>query len=142
MDTTTAPTEVALRPAAMLQIDFVGALTSLALIGFVSGWSASIWIGTFAFGMSVASMFASCINFAGERIPMTSHGTAVFLVGGSAGSMSLPWLVGRMFEARGPEWMIYIVGAAMVSAILLLSVILARAPDSHDEVARAQEGSL
>ena len=131
-----------LRPAAMLEIDFIGALASLALVGFVSGWSASIWIGTFGFGISIASMFASCINFAGERIPMTSHVTAVFLVGGSAGSMTLPWLVGRMFESRGPEWMVYIVGAAMVIAFTLFSVILARAPASHDEVATARGGSL
>ncbi len=121
-----------LRPATMLQIDLIGALSSLILIQIASGWSWSIWIGTFGFGMAIASMFASCINFASERIPMTSHVTAVFLVGGSAGSMSLPWLVGRLFESHGPEWLIYVAGGAMVIGILLFSAILARAPAATD----------
>lgn len=135
------PVSQRLSPARMLQIDLVGALASLVFIEVASGWSGAIWVGTFGFGMAVASMFASCITFAGARIPTTSHVTAVFLVGGSAGSMTLPWLVGRLFESQGPEWLIYITGGAMVIGIVLFRAIAARAPDESVDVESAPTAS-
>jgi hypothetical protein len=60
-------------------------------------------------------------------MPITSEVTAVFLVGGSLGSMSLPWLVGQLFEDRGPESMIYVVGSAVVLGLVLFGIIRAYA---------------
>ena len=121
------PLSLRLEPASMLQFDLVGAVASLGVIAFFGDWSPSLWIGTVGFGVSIASMFASCINYAGERMPITSEVTAVFLVGGSLGSMSLPWLVGQLFEDRGPESMIYVVGSAVVLGLVLFGIIRAYA---------------
>jgi FHS family Na+ dependent glucose MFS transporter 1 len=121
------PLSLRLKPASMLQVDLVGAAASLGVIAFLGDWSPSLWIGTIGFGVSIASMFASCINYAGERMPITSEVTAVFLVGGSLGSMSLPWLVGQLFEDRGPESMIYVVGSAVVLGLVLFGIIRAYA---------------
>jgi FHS family Na+ dependent glucose MFS transporter 1 len=121
------PLSLRLKPAPMLQVDLVGAAASLGVIAFLGDWSPSLWIGTIGFGVSIASMFASCINYAGERMPITSEVTAVFLVGGSLGSMSVPWLVGQLFEDRGPESMIYVVGSAVVLGLVLFGIIRAYA---------------
>lgn len=127
-----------LSPTSMLQLDLAGALVSLGLLAFAADWPASVWIGTVGFGMSVASMFATCINYAGERITITSHVTALFLIGGSAGSMSMPWLVGQLFESRGPEWMVYIVGAASVAAVVLFAGIRATAPPARPQLTTSE----
>ena len=118
----------------MLQLDLGGALASLGIIAFAGGWSAAVWVGTVGFGMSIASIFASCINYAEERIPITSHVTALFIVGGSIGSMLLPWLVGQLFESRGPDWMVYIVATAIALAILLFAGIRITEPSNRERL--------
>ena len=108
-----------LAPVRMLQIDLGGAVASIGLMAVLPNWPLSIWIGTIGFGASVASMFATSINYAEQRMTITSHVTSLFLVGGSAGSMSLPWLVGQYFESRGPESMVYVITGASLAAVAL-----------------------
>lgn len=112
-----------LTPARMLQIDLAGAIASIGVMALLPAWSMSIWVGTIGFGASVASMFASSINFAEQRMTITSHVTALFLVGGSAGSMSLPWIVGQYFDSRGPESMVYVVAGASLAAAVLFVIM-------------------
>jgi fucose permease len=78
--------------------------------------------------MAIASVFATCINFAQQRMPLPSQVMAVFMVGGSLGSMTLPWLAGQLFDRRGPETLIWLVGGAIVAALALFMWIRARAP--------------
>ena len=112
-----------LTPARMLQIDLAGAIASIGVMALLPAWSMSIWVGTIGFGASVASMFASSINFAEQRMTITSHVTALVLVGGSAGSMSLPWIVGQYFDSRGPESMVYVVAGASLAAAVLFVIM-------------------
>ena len=122
-----------LTPVRMLQLDLAGAVASIGLMALFPDWSLSIWIGTIGFGASVASMFATSINYAEQRMAITSHVTALFLVGGSAGSMSLPWLVGQYFESRGPESMVHVITAASLAAVaLFLAMRAAAARDSSE----------
>ena len=124
-----------LTPARMLQLDLAGAIASIGLMALLPDWSLSIWIGTIGFGASVASIFASSINFAEQRMTITSHVTALFLVGGSAGSMSLPWLVGQYFDSRGPESMVYVVAGASLAAAALFLIMRAVAAQERAGVA-------
>jgi len=122
------PLSTRLSPRAMLQLDLVSAAGFLAVIGFLPDWSPALWIGTIGFGMAIASVFATCINFAQQRMPLPSQVMAVFMVGGSLGSMTLPWLAGQLFDRRGPETLIWLVGGAIVAALALFMWIRARAP--------------
>jgi FHS family Na+ dependent glucose MFS transporter 1 len=108
------PISLRVTPKSMIQIDLLGAALGLGVIGFLSDWAPSLWIGTALFGISIASIFASCINYTERHMPVTSQVTAIFLVGASLGSMSLPWLTGRLFDARGPEAMLYVVGVTIL----------------------------
>jgi len=103
-------------------------LASIGLMALFRDSSAALWIGTCGFGASVASMFASSINFAERRIAITSQTTSVFLVGGSIGTMSLPWIVGQYFDTRGPETLLWVVGGTVVAAVAVFAVMVTASP--------------
>lgn len=110
-------------PRAMLQLDLVSATAFLAVIGLLPDWPPALWIGTIGFGMALASVFATCINYAEQRIPLPSQVMAVFMVGGSIGSMTLPWVAGQLFDRQGPETLIWLVGGAIVAALALFVAV-------------------
>ena len=107
----------------ILLADLIFASASLAFLVLLSDWSPSIWIGTFAFGLAVASLFATSFNYTEERAPITSGVTSLFLIGASLGSMTIPWVIGRLFDSRGPDWVVYVTAAAMAAALLVFLAI-------------------
>ena len=117
------PLAVKLRPKTMLLLDILGALASIGMLFFVRAWPPIVWIATFGLGFSIASMFPSTLNFAERRMPITGRVTGFFLVGANAGSMTVPWLIGQLFEPVGPQSMISILAGAMTLALLLFWVI-------------------
>jgi FHS family Na+ dependent glucose MFS transporter 1 len=113
------PLSLRFTPRGMLQLDLLGAGASLALVALLPDWGPSLWIGAAGFGAAIASVFATCINYAEERMPITSEVTAIFLIGGSVGSMTLPWTVGQLFDRQGPESMLWVVGGAVAVGLAL-----------------------
>jgi FHS family Na+ dependent glucose MFS transporter 1 len=120
------PLALRLTPRAMLQLDLAGAVASLALLILLPDSTPALWIGTIGFGFSIASMIASSFNLAERRMPITSQVSSVFLVGGSLGSMTLPWLVGQLFVPYGRISVMYVTGAAILAACFLLWLIVLR----------------
>jgi FHS family Na+ dependent glucose MFS transporter 1 len=108
----------------MLQLDLVGAVASVGLIVLLPGSIPALWIGTIGFGFSVASLVASSFNLAERVMPITSQVSAAFLVGGSLGAMSLPWLAGQLIGPYGSLSVVYLVGAAMLGAWVPLAIIV------------------
>ena len=117
------PLAMRFSPRAMLQVDLVGTVASLALIVLRPDSVPALWIGTIGFGFFVASMIPSSFNLAERRLPITGHVSAAFLVGGSLGTMTLPWLVGQLFVPYGPLSVMYVTGAAMLGAWVLFALI-------------------
>jgi fucose permease len=127
----------------MLQLDLLGAVASLALLVLLPDSIPALWIGTIGFGFFVASMIPSSFNLAERRMPITSQVSSTFLVGGSLGSMTLPWLVGQLYAPNGPLWVMYVTGAAMLGAWLLFGLIVRqkRQPGESDAV-RGRSGPV
>ena len=117
------PLSLRLSPRRMIQLDLVVALGAIGLIGVLPDSEVALWTGTIIFGLAIASIFASCVNFASERIPIASHVMAIFFIGGSLGAMSLPWLIGQYFDTAGPGTMLWVVGVAMAAGIVLFAWI-------------------
>ena len=117
------PLALRLSPKAMLQLDLVGAVLSLALLVLLPDSIPALWIGTIGFGVSIASMIASSFNLAERHMPIASGVSSAFLVGGSLGSMTLPWLVGQLFGPYGRLSVVYVTAAAMLAAWLVFVVI-------------------
>ena len=118
------PLALRLSPKAMLQLDLVGAVLSLALLVLLPDSVPALWLGTIGFGVSIASMIASSFNLAERHMPIASGVSSAFLVGGSLGSMTLPWLVGQLFGPYGRLSVVYVTAAAMLAAWLVFVLIV------------------
>ena len=113
-----------LLPRTMLMLDLIGAAVSTAVILLLPGWVPAVWIGTFGLGLAFASFYATVLNFAGRRMPVSGRAMAYILIGGNAGSMTLPWVFGQLFELIGPRAMIGAVGVDIVVSLALFGYML------------------
>lgn len=118
------PLAIRLQPRAMLLLDLIGMVVSIGIIAFFPQWPPAVWIGTLGFGIFIASMFATTINFTDHHMPITGSVTGFLLVGANVGSMTLPWVIGQFFESVGPQVMVTIIGLDVVAALVLFGVIL------------------
>lgn len=90
-------------PRSLLIADWLGCLVSVALMVLASDASLAVWAGTVGVGLSMASIFPLMLALAGRRISITGRITGWLLVGAGAGGMTLPWLIGQLFESVGPR---------------------------------------
>lgn len=94
-----------LRSKTILFMDIVGCAISIAIMVLWKDSSLALRVGTVGLGFSMASVFPTFLMLAGERMQVTGTVTGWFLVGSGAGSMLLPWLIGQLFVATGPQTM-------------------------------------
>jgi len=64
-------------------------------------------------------IFPAAITFAGGLMRLSGSITGMFLVGASLGAVSLPWIIGQLFERMGP-----VVVIAAISVYILVATIL------------------
>jgi fucose permease len=115
------PLATRFRHSTILITDLVGCLLSITFIIVFSHSFLAILAGTFGVGLFMASIFPTVLSFAGHHLKVTGQVTGRFIVGASAGAMTVPLLIGQVFESVGPAVVMYVV----LSALLLASAILA-----------------
>lgn len=103
-----------LRPITILFMDFAGSLLSLGLILLFRNSTLVLWMGSILLGLSLASIFPTLLTLSEERMHITGTITGWFLVGGSFGGMTIPVLIGDVFEKIGPGAMITIVFVSLI----------------------------
>lgn len=113
------PVAAYVRPQLVLLVDLLGALASVALLLFFPSSQVVAWMGTIILGLSLAAVFPTALSFAERRMPITGRVTGWFFVGASLGAMTLPWLIGQLFETMGPR---ATMGAILVDLVLALAV--------------------
>lgn len=116
-----------MKPRFMLLTDLSGCLAAGVIIALGAGNPTLVWIGTLLMGLSIASIFATGINFAERNMHITGATTSWIFVGSSLGGMFFPWLIGQFFESAGPLTMIYILVAAFIMAMALVLITLSYA---------------
>jgi MFS transporter, FHS family, Na+ dependent glucose transporter 1 len=116
------PLSTRLSPRFMLTSDIAGSVASLLLILAFPGVEWALWVGSIGMGVSVATMFATGLNYAEKRMTITGKVTSAFLVGGSIGGMTVTWLIGQLFERIGPRVTIV---AILVDMVLAAGVFVA-----------------
>ena len=94
------PLAVRYPPQAILLADLAGALASLGLLLAAPGSALVAWIGACGVGLCMASTFPAMLALAQRRLRITGRVTGWFLIGGSAGGMTLPWVIGQFFGVR------------------------------------------
>ena len=121
------PIAAKLKPRSILIGDLAGCLSGLIVILLFPGSSIAIWMGTVWVGFSMASCFPTMVSFAGQRMTTTGAVTSWFFVGASIGGMTLPWLIGQLFDSVGPRGMMVAVlidlllGSGVLASVILIS---------------------
>lgn len=118
------PLAARLRPSVLLLVDLVGCLLSLGAILIWRDATLALWAGAIGLGASMASIFPTMLSFAERRMPISGRTTGLFFVGVGSGAMSVPWLVGQLFEASGPLAMIYLFLGVLTLDLVVLLVLL------------------
>jgi MFS transporter, FHS family, Na+ dependent glucose transporter 1 len=102
------PIATRVRPRTILIGDLLGCVIS---VGIIVVWPQSLivlWIGAIGMGLAMASIFPTTISFAARRMAITGRVTSCLLVGVSIGAMTVPWLIGQLFEQMGPQIMMIV----------------------------------
>lgn len=120
----TVPLTARLKPRQLLLGSLVGSLLSLAVIraGALAP-PAVLWIGVLGTGVSMAAIFPTTFSLAERRMRITGRVTSWFLVGSSIGGMFLPWMIGQLFTALGPQAAIWAILLDMVVAGLVFTLL-------------------
>jgi FHS family Na+ dependent glucose MFS transporter 1 len=120
------PIAARLRPRSILLIDLAGCLISM---GIILSWPHSlvaVWAGTMGTGLAMASIFPTTLSLAESRMHITGQITSWFFVGASLGGMTVPWIIGQLFEPVGPyATMMTIMAAVVLMAGVFVAMMLA-----------------
>lgn len=118
------PIAARVRPRTILLVDILGTLASVLLILALPRSAWALWVGIFGAGFSLASIFPTVITWSERRITVSGLVTSIFLVGASVGAMFLPWLIGQLFESRGPQITMIAILIDMVVATVVFAVLM------------------
>lgn len=122
------PLATRLAPQTLLAVDLVGCLLSGAVLLAWSAVPAVIWVGAAGMGVCMASIFPTMLSFTERRMAISGQVTGWLFVGGSAGGMFLPWLIGNLFEVIGPLVTMIGIGVDLLLAALVFVVLLIYSP--------------
>jgi len=119
------PIAARLRPRTILLADLAGCLLAVGLMLALPSSRTVLWAGTAAVGAAMASIFPSAITLAGHRVRITGRVTGWFLIGSSLGSMTIPWIIGQLFEPIGPQVTMWVILATVAADLAVLLGLLA-----------------
>jgi fucose permease len=125
------PISTRFRPSTILYGDLAGCLVSAVVILLWPESREAIWLGTLGMGFSMASIFAVTISLAERRMTITGRVTGWFFVGGSAGGMTLPWLMGQLFESIAPRAAMVAIFLVMILTVGVLAALLSYSARHH-----------
>ncbi|RLT46103.1 MAG: MFS transporter [Chloroflexi bacterium] len=117
-----------LRPRTLLMGGLAGAIASVAVIAVWPADPAALWLGAAGCGLCIGPMFAATVLLAERRMPISGATTAWFFVGTSCGAMTVPYIIGQLFEWRGPQMLLLAMAVVLLLAMLVLAALLAFFP--------------
>jgi len=112
------------RPRTILAADMTGCLVAFAILLIWPASTLALWVGTIVMGLSIASVFATGMALADQRLSLTGAMTGWILVGSGIGGMVSPWLIGQLFESVSPRITMPVLLANNLIAFGLLLVLI------------------
>ncbi|MBS14044.1 MAG: hypothetical protein CME19_20910 [Gemmatimonadetes bacterium] len=109
-------------PPAILLLCFAGTIVASVAILLYPESVTVLWVCTCLAGLAVAPMFATVVSLAERRMPISGRVTGWFFVGSSAGGMSIPFIIGQLFEPVSPAWTFNIVLAVVFVGLVVLVI--------------------
>ncbi len=114
-----------LRPRKILTLGIVGSLLSVGVLLLFPAAIWAMWLGTIGLGFSMAPIFPTTLAMAERNMPVTGKTTGWFFAGASLGGMTLPWLVGQLFDITGPYLAMAAIGVGVLGTAVVFGVLLA-----------------
>jgi len=99
-------------PGVMALFNFALLTLVLALFLVWPTRSVMMWMGTAGVGLAISILFPTLLSFAKTRVNMTGRVTGLLFLGSSLGMMSLPMILGQVFERYGGYAMMLVLFAA------------------------------
>lgn len=118
------PISTRLHPRTMLAFDLAGCLAGAGAIVLFPHSLAAVWAGTFGLGLFMASIFPSLLSLAGKYLVITGRVTGWFFLGAGLGGMTLPWLVGQLFDTAGAWFAMLTIPLAIAVLLVIFCVLL------------------
>ena len=72
----------------------------------------------------MASVFPTTFSLAERRMTITGRITSYFFVGVTLGAMTVPWLIGQLFDRYTPQITMTIIFATLLLALFTLGGVL------------------
>ncbi len=129
------PLVARVKPATMILADLLGVLVSLSLFVLLPRSPAATWVATLGLGLCLASIVPTTLAYVGQRMAVTGLATGWFFVGLGLGAMTIPLLIGQLFEGIGPHIVPYVLAADLLLALGLFAAL--RSYGGHAEPAPA-----
>lgn len=108
----------------MVYYDLTGCIASVLLILFFHNSSGLLWLASITYGLSVASIYASAINWTEEHIQVNGKILSILTVAASTGDAVIPLIMGLSISSpMGPVAMMLIVLSVAVSALAIFALL-------------------
>jgi FHS family Na+ dependent glucose MFS transporter 1 len=90
-------------PGRMVASSMAVSVVAAVLFTVFRGPGPMLWVVTFLFALSVAPQYASMMAFAESHLALSGRNTAALVAASGLGGLFMPWLLGQLFDAVGPE---------------------------------------
>lgn len=128
------PVSLRFSATAMIFADLLGCIVSVLAIIIFHDNGTLLWVGTICYGVSVASIYPSAINFAETQFAVTGKVLSALTVSASLGDAVVPLLMGLSFSSpTGPLGLMLIAAGVAVGAAVIFAVIVAVAPRGRSQ---------
>lgn len=117
----------------MLAIAGAISIGAAAVLAASDGRAAPVWAGTVLFGVAIAPLYPTMLAYVGDHFPLTGSATSWFVAGSAIGGLTLPWMIGQLFDHLGPGAMpvtVLLATVACIAWILVIRATLTRRPHS------------
>ena len=122
----TIPLAAKLKASSLLWLCLGASAVSVIPMLLLPNSRVAMWTGSIMLGLSIAAIFPAIISFAERRIDIKGRVMGIFFTGVSLGGMSIPWLIGQLFETVAPYVMLVVVAISLALTSLLFALIMRR----------------
>jgi MFS transporter, FHS family, Na+ dependent glucose transporter 1 len=120
----TIPLAARLRASRLLWLCLVSAVFAVVPMLLLPASQTAVWASSLWLGLSIAAIFPSMISFAERHMTIKGQTMGIFFTGMSLGAISVPWLIGQLFESFGPGVLLVAVSISLIMGIVTLYLIL------------------
>lgn len=101
----------------MVWASLAGCLLCTGVFLLFPGSVWAVWLASAGLGLGLASIVPTTLAYVGRQMGITGRATGWFFVGLGSGAMTIPWLIGQLFEQVGPRAMVVTIVVELLLAL-------------------------